>query len=98
MTNGYSDVRVAKIYLEERKKYPFDRSLGKEAVLAVTGDDKGVLTIGIIEVKEGKLEEVIARENKISMLYLNIEGYTRWTEMWATAIETLDVLGLKAPD
>ena len=57
-----------------------------------------MLTIGIIEVKEGKIEDVLARENKVSLLYLNIEGYTRWIEMWSTAVETLDALGLKAPD
>jgi len=89
---------VAKIYIEERKKYPFDRSLGKEAVLAATTDEKSVLTIGVLEIKEGKLEEVIARENKISMMYLDIEGYNRWTEMWMTAVETLGLLGLKAPE
>lgn len=51
-----------------------------------------------MEVKEGKLEELLARENNISMMYLDIEGYSRWTEMWATAVETLDLLGLKAPE
>ena len=89
---------VAKIFVEERKKYPFDRSFGKEAVMAVNTDDQGVLAIGIMEVKEGKLEELIARENKISILYLDIEGYSRWTETWATAVEMLDLLGLKAPE
>ena len=89
---------VAKIYIEERKKYPWDRSLGKEAVLAATTDEKSVLTIGVLEVKEGKLEEVIARENNISIMYLDVEGYNRWTVMWMTAVETLGLLGLKTPE
>jgi len=89
---------VAKIYVEERKKYPWDRSLGKEAVLAASTDETSVLNTGILEVKEGKLEEVIARENKISMMYIDIEGYNRWSEMWMTAVEALGLFGLKPPD
>ena len=89
---------VAKIFIEERKKYPFDRSLGKEAVMAIQSDDKGVLTIGVMEVKEGKLEELLARENNISMMYLDIEGYSRWVETWMTVVEALGLLGLKATE
>ena len=89
---------VAKIYIEERKKYPWDRSLGKEAVLAASTDEKSVLTTGVLEVKEGKLEEAIARENNVSVMYLDIEGYNRWTEMWMTAAEALGLFGLKAPE
>ncbi len=66
--------------------------------MAIQSDDKGVLTIGVMEVKEGKLEELLARENNISMMYLDIEGYSRWVETWMTAVEALGLLGLKAPE
>ena len=66
--------------------------------MAIQSDDKGVLTIGVMEVKEGKLEELLARENNISMMYLDIEGYSRWFETWMTAVEALGLLGLKAQE
>ncbi|GAG88101.1 unnamed protein product, partial [marine sediment metagenome] len=84
---------VAKIYIEERKKYPFDRSLGKEVVTAVSSDESGIITMGVIDVKEGKLEETLARDNNILVMYLNIEGYKHKVEVWSTAVEALTLLG-----
>ena len=89
---------VAKIYIEERKKYPFDRSLGKEVVTAVSSDENGIISMGVIDVKEGKLEETLARDNNILVMYLNIEGYKRKQEVWSTAVEALALLGMKAPE
>ena len=89
---------VAKIYIEERKKYPFDRSLGKEVVTAVSSDESGIITMGVIDVKEGKLEETLARDNNILVMYLNIEGYKHKVEVWSTAVEALTLLGMKAPE
>lgn len=72
---------VAKIYIEERKKYPIDRSLGKEVVTAVSSDENGIITLGVIDVKEGKLEEILTRDRNIGVMYLNIEGYKRKQEV-----------------
>ncbi len=89
---------IAKIYIEERKKYPFDRSLGKEVVTAVSSDENGIISMGVIDVKEGKLEETLTRDNNILVMYLNIEGYKRKVEVWSTAVEALALLGMKAPE
>ena len=47
---------VGKTYLEERKKFPRDRSLGKVLVEAVKPRENGIETMGILQIKEGKLE------------------------------------------
>lgn len=89
---------VAKKYIEERKKYPFDRSLGKEVVSAVSSDENGIISMGIIDVKEGKLEETLTRDSNIGVMYFNIEGYKRKQEVWSTAAEAFAFIGMKAPE
>ena len=51
---GSSSDEVAKVYLEERKKYPRDKSLLKVVAECIRSDEKGIKTMGVSEVKEGR--------------------------------------------
>jgi len=91
-------VEVANRYLEERKKYPRDRSLGKIVVEAIKPSENGIMTIGIMDVKEGKLEEAILRQQNIQVMYHKIEGYRYKIDVWWNPAEALAMIGMKAPE
>ncbi len=95
---SYKASEVAKTYIEERKKYPRDRTLGKIVAEAVRSEEDGIMSMGIMEVKEGKLEEALNRRQNIEVLYHDIEGYKYKLSVWWTAVEALAMIGMKAPE
>jgi len=95
---GNMSDEVASVYLEERKKYPRDRSLLKVVAECIRSDEKGIKTMGISEVKEGRLEEALKRQQEILTMYRHIEGYVSTLEVWWNPAEALGMLGMKAPD
>jgi len=89
---------VGKKFLEIAKKFPEDRSLGKsvlDGALMRTKD--GIKAITISEVKEGKLDDGLARISEILALYSEIEGVNSRVDTMATLIESLEIVGLKPP-
>ena len=96
--SGSSADEVAKVYLEERKKYPRDKSLQKVVAECIRSDKKGIKTMGIAEVKEGRLQEALKRQQEILTMYRHIEGYTSTLEVWWNPAEALGIIGMKAPE
>jgi len=91
-------MEAAEKYLEERKKYPRDRSLGKMVVEALKSDERGIVGFSVINVKEGKLEESLLREQNIQVMYHDIEGYRYKIDVWWNITEALAMVGMKAPE
>ena len=90
-------IEVGKTYLEERKNFPRDRSLGKVVVEAVKPRDHGIETIGILQNKEGKLEAALKRQQDASAMYHDIDGYEYSIDIYWNAAEALGVIGMKSP-
>jgi hypothetical protein len=86
---------VAKRYLEAIAKYPPDARLGTQIVpAAVTTTLQGIKVIGIIEVKKGKLEDVVARTAKMMAMFFSIQGFEYTIERYATVEEAMKVIGM----
>ena len=91
---------AGKMYIEALKKYPVDKSLSKELLNnAVAATKEGYKAVSADEIKEGKLNEYIARANEQLLFFAKgIEGYKYQIEIMSTVIEAMDVLGLKPPE
>lgn len=89
---------VAKVYLEELKNFPPDRSLGKSLATAIRSNEKGIMSIEIFDVKEGKLEESINHYQNVQIMYHKIEGFNYEIEVWRTPVEAMALLGMKPPE
>ena len=91
---------IAKVYLKEIKEArSILRPLGKEVVPnAVKATEDGMTVIGIWDVKEGKLEEILNAQQKLLLAYSEIEGYRYRIEVRFKVTEALEMLGMKVPD
>ncbi|MHA2036731.1 MAG: hypothetical protein ACW98X_09880 [Promethearchaeota archaeon] len=88
---------VLKKNLEVVSKFPPDPSLGEAVVTATSANDKGIISLNIFEVKEGKFDEASALVLRIVTEYRNIVGLEYTLEVWATAPEAMASLGLPLP-
>ena len=89
---------VVDTYFEVLKQMPFDRSLGKETIqVAVSSSKKGIKTMSISEVKEGKLEEALAYASKRLVPLQRIKGFEVKTRVWLTVFEALENIGRSLP-
>ena len=89
---------VGKRYLESLQKYPPDPSLGETIVsAAVMRTEGGIQSIGITEVKKGKLEEALERSQNVASLFNDLEGFEGSIEVHMTASEALKTIGMKIP-
>ena len=90
---------VAKKFLEVAKKFPHDKSLGKNLFPgALMRTQSGIKSISMFEVKDGKLEAALERVNKVLAVYSEIEGVNSTVELMATLAEAMELVGLKAPE
>ena len=91
---------VAKKWVESIQEFRSEaRGLAKEVVpnaVKVTMD--GIESIGVNEVKEGKLDEFLTALGKSMLVYHDIEGFKYRWEVRATVTEALGLLGMKAPE
>ena len=90
---------LGKKFLEVGKKFPEDRSLGKlvlDGALMRTKD--GIKAITISKVKEGKLDDALAKVNDMLAFYSEIEGVNSRVDTMATLVESLDIVGIKIPE
>jgi hypothetical protein len=89
---------VAKRYLEALSKYPPDKKLATEVVpAAVKTTFQGIETIGISEVKKGKLEEAITYIGKMMAMFHDIQGFEYKMETCLTVEEALGMIGMSLP-
>ena len=90
---------AAEKYLEERKAFPPDKSLVKELVAnAIKVDKNKIRSIYIAQVKEGKLNEALMRQQNAMILYHDIEGYEYTIEICFTVVEAMGMIGMKPPE
>ncbi len=89
---------VAEHYIEEKKKYPTDKSLRKnilEGALKVSGNV--IKSLNVIEVKTGKLDEALIKMQNIMIDYHDIEGYQYEMEVYFNLGEAMGLIGMKPP-
>lgn len=90
---------VAEKYLEAIQKYPIDADLGTEIIpAAVKSTKEGIRVMGVLEVKEGKLEEALSRNVKFMQSFMSVQGYNYTTDINLTINEALGVLGIATPE
>jgi len=90
---------TAKMYTEVTKKYPPDENLGNILVQsAIKTTKKGINALTVMEVKEGKLEEALARTAAELSMYRNIVGYEYSVDVWQTVEEAFISVGMSAPE
>ena len=90
---------ITEKYFEVVKKYPFDRSLGKDSIpVAITTNKKGVKILSIMEVKEGKLEDALTWTSKRMFLLQSIKGWEYKVRVWITIGEALELGGINSPE
>jgi len=91
---------LVKIAIEVAKKYPEDTSLG-EAIIpnAFKGGLEGMRSLGITEIKKGKLEEAIARGRAVGLMYATrVAGFEYSMEVWSNVEEAYGSIGQKPPE
>jgi hypothetical protein len=91
---------ISKAYLkvvkEERSEW---RPLAKEIISnAVKGTEEGISVISVYDVKEGKLEEMMAVQQKHLLVYHDIPGYRYRMEVRFKVTEAIEMLGMKFPE
>lgn len=90
---------VAERYIKALQEFPPDKTLGKEIIpAAVKSTQKGIRVMGVVQVKEGKLEEALARNVKFMQLFMSIPGYTYTTDINLNINEALGLIGLSLPE
>ena len=91
---------ISKVYLKEVKEARAAlRPLGKEILPnAVKATTEGMSVIGVWDVKEGKLEEILKVQQKLLLAYHVIPGYKYKMEVRFKVTEALEMLGMKEPE
>ena len=86
---------VATKYLEVIEKIPFDESLGEQIIPAgIRPVKKGIEAIVIINVKEGKLEEVVKHTSKSMVEFRSIDGFRYENRILSSVEEALNLIGM----
>ena len=86
-------------YIEALKKYPPDENLGTDVVpAAVKTTLEGNKSIGIVEVKQGKLEEAVTRMSRFMSVFRGIEGFKTSIDIYNTTAEAMANVGMSTPD
>ncbi|MHA2392584.1 MAG: hypothetical protein ACXAEX_11630 [Promethearchaeota archaeon] len=91
---------LAKLYIkllkEERATL---RPMGKELIPnAVKSTINGMEVIGVWDIKEGKLEEFLFKQQESLANYHEIEGYKYQMDVRFKVSEALSMIGLKMPE
>lgn len=92
--------KLAKIYVDSLKDFrPKQRALAKEIIPnAVKSTDAGIEVIGVMDVKEGKLDEYLLLAQQYMTKFHDIEGFRYRIEVRFKVTEALEMLGLKFPE
>lgn len=89
---------VAPKYLEALKKYPPDENVAVDLIpSAVKGSHKGINSIMISEVKEGKLEAAYKRTVSMMVMFQGIPGFRYSIETYLKVEEALALIGMSLP-
>ena len=101
-TSSYpTDLRdeVVEAYFKMLKEMSFDKSLGKETIqLAVTTNPRGIESLSIMNVKEGKLTEAYLWTYRRMSYFQLIKGFEYKIRVWTTIVEALETINRKLPE
>ena len=90
---------AAEKYLEVRKEFPTDRSLIKEVLQGAIKVKRDMIkSFSVSEVKPGKLDEALARQQNSMIPFHDIEGYEYNIEVYFSYPEAFGMIGMKAPE
>ena len=90
---------VGKIYLEQRKKNPIDKSIMKRIVpMGIILVKEGIRNTVIYEAKPGKEKEALADLTKRMLPYSEIEGFKCQIEVLMSGTEAFPLIGLQMPE
>ena len=95
----HKGAEVGKKAIEIMKKFPEDKSIGKTILNgALMRTELGIKGITITDIKDGQLEAAFDRANAMLQVYSEIEGLNSTIETMASLAESLEMVGLKAPE
>ena len=101
-TSSYpTDLRdeVVEAYFKMLKEMSFDKSLGKETIqVAVTTNPRGIESLSIMNVKEGKLTEAYLWTYRRMSYFQLIKGFEYKIRVWTTIVEALETINRKLPE
>ncbi|MHA2401149.1 MAG: hypothetical protein ACXADU_19965 [Promethearchaeota archaeon] len=89
---------MVKKVIEITPKYPPDPSLGEVVVSATKTSEDGIVTLTILEVKEGKLQEALNLASRNVSEFRTIEGVRYPLEVWGTTVEAYAAIGMTPPE
>ena len=90
---------VSKIYIEVSKEFPTDKTLEKVILqlgTRIIGNEIEAITL--VEVKEGKYEEILDRTTKLQLRYADIEGINFKVDLFLSGVKALPMVGFKMPE
>ena len=89
---------VAERYFEALQKYPIDEDQVKELVpAAVKATNQGLKVMGVLEVKEGKLDGALTRLASFMSMFQTIPGFEYTIDTNFKVEEALGILGMDLP-
>ena len=90
---------VGKRYLEVAKEFPPNKSLEKVILqlgTRIIGNE--IEVISLVEVKEGKYEELLERNTKVRLRYADIEGINFEDATFLSGVKSLPMIGFEMPE
>jgi len=92
--------KLAKLWVDSLKEFRSkQRPLTKELISnAIKSTTEGIETIGVHDVKEGKLEEFLMLQQQYIAQFHEVEGYKYQIDVRFKATEALEMIGLKVPE
>ena len=89
---------VTERFFEMLKKYPFDRSLGKETIpVAVSTGKRGIIARSVSEIKRENLGAAMKFVGDRMIMFQDIKGVEYETTIWSTIPEALEGIGMSYP-
>jgi hypothetical protein len=89
---------VANKYLEALSKYPHDEKLATQVVpAAVKSTHQGIQVMGILDIKQGKLEEAITYIGNFMTMFHSIQGFESTIDVYFKVEEAMELLGMSLP-
>ena len=80
-------------------KFAPDPSISEQVVPnCVQANKEGIMNMGILEVKKGKLEDALTRAQENAVEYHNIAGFEYSIEVWSNAVEAFALIGRTSPE
>jgi hypothetical protein len=89
---------AGKKWLETTKKFPPDRSVSKQIMVAIRPSSRGMISLSAWEVKEGKEKEALVRMNESMLMFAEIPGCRYSIKTFLTSFEAMGLIGLKPPE